>query len=653
MNLKTKFYLSIFLIISLGFTIFSFVSYQSSKDIMTELINSRQVDLINTNVKNIDDWFLNKKNIVKAISELIIDIDPNDREKILSYMMTNKREGTFSSLYVGYEDKTFISVRGKPKPGYNPTARPWYKDAKKAGAMIVTKPYKDSSTGKLVISIATPLIKNGVFKGVVSSDILLTQIVNTVLAIDFDGNGYAFILNSNGDIVVHKNRDYIFKNVKTLDSDISTKVSQINDNQKGFLEYVIDAKLKMLSFAPIDGVNWYLCLSVDKKSVYKALNQGLIVQSTLSVVFTIIALIIFFILLNTLFKPLKKFEKGLLEFFKYLNKESEQTHLIDIKSNDEIGHMAKLVNRNIKNIEEGMERDDKLIDNITEISNGIKNGILTHRISTDAHNPSLNKSKEVINEMLSSLEETIHEIVLVMKDYSNENYTSKVSRDNLSGEIQDLIDGVNTLGDDISKMILNSAQNSIKLKNSSDNLTDYVDTLIVSTKTSQEHVNKVFNIVEEIKYSTETVVDRTSNVASQSEDIKSVISVIKDIAEQTNLLALNAAIEAARAGEHGRGFAVVADNVRQLAEKTQKSLDSINVNINTLVQSINDISDDIQKQSNIITNINQSMGELNLTIDDNSKVAGNTNDIAKDLEGVSSTINKVTMKKEFFGKENL
>ena len=144
-----------------------------------------------------------------------------------------------------------------------------------------------------------------------------------------------------------------------------------------------------------------------------------------------------------------------------------------------------------------------------------------------------------------------------------------------------------------------------------------------------------------------SVNDRTTEVARQAEDIKNIVGVIKDIADQTNLLALNAAIEAARAGEHGRGFAVVADEVRKLAERTGKSLSEIEVNVNVLVQGVTEMSESIKEQTQGIAQINEAIAQLESVTQDNVTVANDTNTITAKVNQISDNILKDVNKKKF------
>lgn len=143
------------------------------------------------------------------------------------------------------------------------------------------------------------------------------------------------------------------------------------------------------------------------------------------------------------------------------------------------------------------------------------------------------------------------------------------------------------------------------------------------------------------------MVEQASEVGHQSEDIKNVITIIADIAEQTNLLALNAAIEAARAGEHGCGFAVVADEVRKLAERTQKSLSEINISINTLVQSVSTIIQDLEVQADKLEQFNVIIDAMNENNQNSLDIVSKTSELAKSLDESATIILQDVESKKF------
>jgi len=335
---------------------------------------------------------------------------------------------------------------------------------------------------------------------------------------------------------------------------------------------------------------------------------------------------------------IKKTKTGLEEFFRFINREITDVESININNNDEFGEMVKILNYNISGIKNGIIQDNKVIAETIAVSESIKRGNVSTRINTQAYNKEMKELKDVINTMLTSLSFRTNEILNIITSFSANDFTLKVEKGETEGTFGRLMDGINKLGDDFSILLSTNAMNSTNLQNSSTKLEAQVEILSQVVHQQNEKLLETVSDIESVSLVTSNVLDTTRSVSSQSEDIKSIVSVISDIAEQTNLLALNAAIEAARAGEHGRGFAVVADEVRKLAERTQKSLNEANISISTLVQSIVEIAGNIEDQSSRVNNVSESTIELIKSNESSVDVAQNTKEIAQNLLNISNTI---------------
>jgi methyl-accepting chemotaxis protein len=466
----------------------------------------------------IGEWLGAKRRIIAATAPVGLESDPRPS------LMRAKIAGEFGPVYIGMPDKRMILADPNTPlpPNFDPTVRPWWKLALERDALVITAPFMSVSDRKLVVTIAEPIKRDGTLVGVIGANVILDSLVQSVLSLKVVGDSYAFLVAKDGTVIAHREGDLVLKPIATSIPELAPeRIAAIAAS--GDMVDVSDHGHSVFAvIRPVPGSEWYFGLVVDRAVALAPLNALLYMLIGTTVVVVLVALFLSGLGMRKLLNDVVRLRDAMLNIARG---EGDLTVRLAVTSADEIGQAAGAFNK-------FLERLHAMFKSVKEQTEHVTRDMSIVAASTSQVVSDFGRQTEDLTATAATIEQVTVSITHI----------------------------ADTVRDTESAMQRADMQSSTSAE-------------------SVEHVTREIGRIADTVGNLSAVVGR---LGSRSDEIAGIVGAIKGIAEQTNLLALNAAIEAARAGEQGRGFAVVADEVRKLAERTAAST----VEISHMIDSI-------------------------------------------------------------------
>ncbi|MEV9528180.1 methyl-accepting chemotaxis protein [Aliarcobacter butzleri] len=487
-------------------------------------------------------------------------------------------------------------------------------------------------------------------------------------------SGYVYFVDEKGTITIHPT----IEGKNLANEDFIKKI--ISDKNSGIIEYYTDVTKqdKIIFYKYIPKWNMWLVPGINKadyvENIYSEFFYNIVL---LGILLVFVQIILYFIIARDITKNIDKFITYFKEFLDFITYKQNQIEKVEIVGNNEFSEMTREINLVIDKFDRRFKDDMKVIGESVLVFDKLKKGTYNIRIRSNTTNPMINTLKVTINETIDYLEKYMREIEKILLSYTSNDYKNRI---NISKDIANpsrllkVMESVNTLGETLGNLAKQNLSNGEQLENNSTIMKSSMQKLAQKTNEQSANLEQTATAVEQISSITRNNTQNAQKMSSLGETVKSAaqtgynladkttfsmdeinekvsaineaISIIDQIAFQTNILSLNAAVEAATAGEAGKGFAVVAQEVRNLANKSSEAANEIKVLVESATLKANEGKVIAQEMQDGYKSLHSHITETLSIIEDVSIAA---KEQMKGIEQVSDaivTLNKITKENE-------